>query len=123
MVSPENVGQQFQPHHLPQPEGSQWTPEHAGEPLYHGSPHVITDGVIKPGADTRAWATDRVEEASRYGKYNGGEKPVHVYEVKPIDSKDVTGVLGPRFYGGQMVKHFHSGTGFTVVRKLEPGEY
>jgi len=109
-------------HHAPQPAGSEFAPKHEGEKLYHGSPAEITDGVIKPGQDERAWATDQPKEATVYGKYAADGRPIHVYEVKPIDSKEIVGVYGPRFHKGNLVKHFHSGKGFTVVRKLDPKE-
>jgi hypothetical protein len=105
-------------HHAPQPVGSEFAPEYKGEKLYHGSPVEITDGVINPGSDGRAWATDHPKEATVYGKYNGGEKPTHVYEVTPIDHKDITGVFGPRLYENGPVKHYHSGTGFRIVKKV-----
>lgn len=109
-------------HHEPQPKGSDWTPEYAGETLYHGSPHEITDGVITPGSDGRAWATNHPTEATVYGRYHGNEANIHVYEVKPIDANEVVGVYGPRRYDNGFVKHFHSGKGFTIVRKLGGGE-
>jgi hypothetical protein len=121
MTSPEHMGRQFSGlHHAPQPAGSEWTPEYTGQTLYHGSPHLITDGVIKPnGGDGRAWATSHPDDASRYGSYKDGEKPIHLYEVKPIDANEVVGVYGSKVTRDGMVKHFHSGKGFTVVRKVE----
>ena len=106
-------------HHEPQPEDSEWTPKYEGETLYHGSPHEITDNVIKPGKDSKAWATDHPKEATVYGKYNGGEKATHVYEIKPVDPNEITGIFGPRMYENGIVKHFHSNLGFHIIRKLD----
>jgi hypothetical protein len=107
-------------HYSPQPEDSEWTPKLEGETLYHGSPNEIEGGVVKPGVDGRAWAATHPKEAGRYGEHKA---PInHVYEVTPVDPKEIVGVFGPRFYGGKMVKHFHSGLGFNVVRKLDPKE-
>lgn len=106
-------------HHGPQPEGSDWTPKYAGETLYHGSPHKITDGVVVPGSDGRAWATNHPDEATVYGKYKDEESTTHVYEVKPLDPNEVVGVYGPRRYEDSFVKHFHSGKGFKVVKRVK----
>jgi hypothetical protein len=105
-------------HHEPQAEGSDWSPKYSGETLYHGSPHDIIDGVVKPGVDGRTWATNHPEEATKYGRYKDGSTPIHVYEVTPVDHKEVTGVYGPRMYGGNFVKHFHSGVGFKITKKV-----
>ena len=107
---------------MPQPEDSEWTPKlEEGEILYHGSPNEIEDGIVNPGVDGRAWAATHPKEAGRYGEHK--DNVHHVYEVTPIDPKEIVGVFGPRFYDGKMVKHFHSGLGFKVVRKLERNEF
>jgi hypothetical protein len=105
-------------HHSPQPKGSQFTPEYENQPLYHGSPTEITDGVINPGIDGRAWATTPPKDATAYGGYKDGKTPTHIYEVAPIDPKEVVGVYGSRIIKGEFTKHFHSGIGFKIIRKV-----
>lgn len=108
-------------HHEPQPEGSEWTPTlEEGEKLYHGSPNELEGEIVRPGTDGRVWATNHPKEAKVYGKYKN--EVSHVYEVTPIDPKEIVGVFGPRIRNGKFVKHFHSGLGYNVIRKLDPKE-
>jgi len=101
---------------------SEFSPKYKGEPLYHGTPSEIIGKRIKPGTEGQVWATDQPKEASIYGGYKNPDLPTNVYEVKPVSRRRMTGVYGPRLYGGNLVKHFHSGAGFKVVRKLGPEE-
>lgn len=102
---------------------SEFNPQYAGERLYHGTPSEIKGRRIKPGAEGEVWATDNPKEASIYGGYKNPDLPTNVYEVKPVSKRKTTGVYGPRFYNGSLVKHFRSGAGFKVVRKLERNEF